>query len=67
MGKLRAAVKADEWAAEDLEVHDDLFALLIARSISWCDPIICNFAVGKDTGVEVSGFAGFAIEPEAGN
>ena len=67
MRKLRAAVKANEWAAEDLKVNDDLFALLIARSISWCDPIICNLAVGKDAGVEVSGFAGLAIEPEAGN
>ena len=67
MGKLRAAVKADKWAAEDLEVNDYFIALRVARSIGWCDPIICNLAVWKDAGVEVSGFASFAVEPEAGN
>ena len=66
MGKLRAAVKADEWAAEDLEVNDYFVSLYVAWSIGRCDPIICDLAVGKDAGVEVCGFPSFAIEPEAG-
>jgi hypothetical protein len=42
MWELRPTVEPNEVMAENLEVHNDFFALLISRGICWGNPVISN-------------------------
>lgn len=52
--------------SEDFKVHDNFFTLSVSWGIGRSNPVVCNRTVRKNAGVEICGFAGSAIEPEAG-
>ena len=65
MWELRPTIEPDKRATENSEINENFTPLLIAGSLCGSNPIALDRAVGKDAGVEISRFAGLAIEPEA--
>lgn len=65
MLELWTTIETDEVLSENLEVHYDFGALLIAWCIRRCNPIALNGTIGEDAGIEVSRFASLAVKPQA--
>ena len=65
-GEVRAAVQTDELPSSERELDREHVALLAAREIGGRAVHGVDVRVGQQRGVEIRGFLGRAVEPEAG-